>query len=406
METFLLWCLRGQGAPMAVTLKATSRANAVSAAQAQGWRVLEVASSSRPARTAPTNEVGRAMRRSVGRPRIASDLFADQLSTLLKAGIGPVEALRGLVKQARGASAPLLQDVLLKLEQGQTLASALESTGSFDDLLVALVRAAEETSDLPQALERYLQHALQSKSVKQRIVTTSIYPAVLLVVGGLVMAFLLIWVVPRFSAVFASMQGELPWAATLMLRWGELVKAHGTALLLAIGAVAGGTVAAAASPSVRGRVFARLLRQRHVGYYVQLIYLSRLYRTAGMLLDGGIAFPRSLQMASRLLPASLHHAAEQALEAIRSGVSPSAALEAAGLSSPVAQQLLLVGERSGELGAMMTKVAAFHEGETARAIERFMRALEPTIMALMGVGIGFVVIVMYLPVFELASVIR
>ncbi|MCW7541267.1 type II secretion system F family protein [Aquabacterium sp. A7-Y] len=403
MQNIVLWCLRGQGAPTAIAFQAGSRTDAVRQAEAQGWRVLDAGVSSAPAPRAPAPGLSFAIGR---RPAIASDLFADQLATLLQAGIGPVEALRALASQARGGAAPLLKDVLGRLEQGHTLAGALEATQAFDDLLIALIRAAEETSDLPQALERYLQHAQQSKSVRQRIVTASIYPVVLLLVGGLVMVFLLVWVVPRFSGVFASMHGELPWAATLMLRWGELVKSHGSFLLLVLGTLVGGLVFAGASPAVRAALFARLLRQRHVGYYVQLMYLSRLYRTVGMLLDGGIAFPRSFQMASRLLPAHLRHAAEEALEAVRSGRSPSTALEAAGLSSPVAQQLLLVGERSGDLGAMMTKVASFHEGETARAIERFMRALEPTIMALMGLAIGFVVVVMYLPIFELASAIR
>ncbi|MCM5681568.1 type II secretion system F family protein [Schlegelella sp. S2-27] len=349
----------------------------------------------------------RPLRRRRAAPRLASDLFCEQLSSLLQAGIGPVEAIKALAQQAGSTSeGAVLQGILSDLQQGRTLAQALEHAERFDPLLVALVRASEETSDLTVALQRYLQHARQADAVRQRIITASVYPMLLLVVGGLVMLFLLTYVVPRFSGIFASIHTELPWSAQLLLQWGNLVKAHGAWMAAAAVVLAAFGIGACSSPRLRSRAVAAVLEQRHVGRYARLVYLARLYRTTGTLIEGGIPFVRAFGMASALLPHHLQATAASALRSVQEGTSASAALAAAGLATPVVERLLHVGQRSGEMGPMLVKAAAFHESETARAIERFMRALEPTVMAVMGLAIGAIVVVMYLPIFELASAIR
>lgn len=341
-----------------------------------------------------------------GRRPLDSDLFAEQLAALLQAGIGPVESLRALEQQAHGMAKNTLRDVLTALEHGRTLADAMSATQLFDDLLVALVRASEHTSDLPEALQRYLQHAQQTKALRQRIVTASVYPVLLLLVGALVMVFLLTYVIPRFSGIFASIHVDLPWTARLLMEWGTLVRVHGYGLALFAICCAVALGAVVASGRARSALFGWVLRQRHIGHYVHLVYVARLYRTTGTLVEGGIPFPRALQMAAELLPPRLRGVALAAWRQVLEGIAPAAALAAQGLMTPVAEQLLQVGERSGDLGAMLLKAAAFHEGETSRAIERFMRALEPVVMTVLGVGIGAIVIVMYLPIFELASAVR
>ncbi|WKB56139.1 type II secretion system F family protein [Eleftheria terrae] len=395
-----LWVAKGGSAPRLFSISAASHSEAAAAARSQGYTVLQQCA-------VPEKLDG--SRRGLLAKRHASisgPLFAQQLSTLLQAGIGPVEAVKALVKQSRGAGTPVLQQLLSELEQGRSLAQALEATAAFDTLLIALVRASEMTSNLPDALQRYLQHAEQTQAVRQRVITASVYPVLLLAVGTLVMAFLLTYVVPRFSGIFASLHTDLPWTARLLLNWGQLVKDHGTALALSAAGAVATLAAAAASPTVRAKVFAWILTQRHVGHYVQLVYFARLYRTIGTLLDGGIPFPKALEMAAALLPVHLRTAAFKALDKVREGLPPSHALALCGLTSPVADQLLQVGERSGELGAMMNQAAIFHEGETARVIERFMRALEPVVMTVIGVGIGGIVVIMYMPIFELASAIQ
>jgi general secretion pathway protein F len=131
--------------------------------------------------------------------------------------------------------------------------------------------------------------------------------------------------------------------------------------------------------------------------------LARLYRTAGMLLRAGVPALRALEMAQDLLPAHLRGGLAQARRLIEQGQPMSAALGAAGLATPVAARMMRVGERSGDMGRMLGQIARFHDDEVARFVEWFTRAFEPVLMAVLGLAIGLVVVLMYMPIFELAG---
>jgi general secretion pathway protein F len=125
-----------------------------------------------------------------------------------------------------------------------------------------------------------------------------------------------------------------------------------------------------------------------------------------MLVEGGIPLPQALQLANGLLPEALRPGGAAVLQAVNQGLSPSAAHAKAGMATPIAEQLMLAGERTGDLGGVLTRVAQFHDAEVSRSLERGMRALEPVVMVLIGVGVGVVVVLMYMPIFELASAIQ
>jgi general secretion pathway protein F len=139
------------------------------------------------------------------------------------------------------------------------------------------------------------------------------------------------------------------------------------------------------------------------GARMKTYQLARLYATLGMLLKSGIPIVASLGMAAGLLAAHLQVQLARARKLIAEGSSISAAMTAAGLSTSIADQLLLVGERTGQMGEMMERIAAFHDDELARWLDWFMRLLEPALMAAIGIAVGLVVVLMYMPVFELAS---
>ena len=125
-----------------------------------------------------------------------------------------------------------------------------------------------------------------------------------------------------------------------------------------------------------------------------------------MLLHGGIPLPVSLGLTNMLLPGYLQPAGLQVIADVESGLSPSQAYARSNMATPVAQQLMSAGDRSGDLGGVLTRIAQFHESEVARKVERFMRNLEPLVMVLIGIGVGLVVVLMYLPIFELASAVQ
>src|SRR5258706_4252541 len=134
--------------------------------------------------------------------------------------------------------------------------------------------------------------------------------------------------------------------------------------------------------------------------------LARLYRTAGMLMRAGIPAMRALEMVEELLAAHLRPQLRQARALIEQGQPMSVALGTVSLTTPVATRMMLVGERSGDMGQMLGQIARFHDEEVARFVDWFTRAFEPVLMAGLGVAIGLVVVLMYMPIFELAGDIK
>jgi general secretion pathway protein F len=330
-------------------------------------------------------------------------LFSQELLALLSAGLSLAEVFDTMVaKETRADTRKLLAGVRDRLFEGRSLSAALgESPQAFPPLYVATVRAAERTGDLPEALARYIAYQEHLDLVRKKVLAASIYPVVLLAVGGLVTLFLLGYVVPRFAGIYDEVGRDLPFLSRLLIEWGKALNAHGG--LIAAGAVA--LLAAAIALRAQGRrVFtAWLARIPAIGSRVHVYHLARFYRTAGMLLRGGTPLVTALGMVAGLLPPDLRERLARATVRIREGASISTAMDECDLATPVASRMLRVGEKSGDMAAMMERIAVFHDEELARWIEWFTRLFEPLLMALIGVVIGAIVVLMYLPVFELAG---
>lgn len=334
--------------------------------------------------------------------------FAQELLALLEAGLTLVESIEALAeKESHGPTRSTLEHLTTQLRQGRTLSHAMHDLPqAFPALFVASVRATEKTGDLPDALRRYLGYQAQLDLVRKKIVSASIYPVLLMGVGLLVLLFLLGYVVPKFSHVYEDIQGDLPLMSRVLLELGKFLDANG----LAVAVVGVGAAALAArfafSPAARGWLGERLWRIPSIGRRMRLYQLARFYRTLGMLLRGGTPVVTALDMASGLLAPGLQPSLARAREAIREGRAISEAMSAHGLTTAVALRMLRVGERSGRMDEMMDRIAGFLDEEIARWIDWFTRLFEPLLMAFIGVVIGAVVVLMYLPVFELAGSIQ
>jgi general secretion pathway protein F len=332
-------------------------------------------------------------------------LFSQELRVLLGAGLPLVEAIDTLAqKDPRPASRAVLERIAAALREGRTFSAALEQfPGAFPPLYIATVRAAERTSDVGAALARYVANAGQLDAIRRRVLNASIYPAVLLCVGGMVTVFLLAYVVPRFAHVYEERGTDLPVFSRLLLAWGKAVDAHG-ALVLAIGAgLLAGAIYALRRPEVRARLAELLWRIPALQGRLQLYQLSRFYRTVGMLLRGGVALVGALDMAAELLHPLLRARLAAATRAISEGHGVSQSLQANGLTTPVALRMLAVGEKSGNMGEMLESIAVFHDEELARWVDWFTRLFEPILMAIIGLVVGVIVVLMYMPIFELAG---
>lgn len=335
-------------------------------------------------------------------------LFSQELLSLLSAGLTLTESIDALQdKEAQYPGQHVLRGLSQSLRVGLSFSDALRrQPASFPPLFRAAIEASERTGDVPDALRRFVQYEQQFQALRGRISSALVYPAVLAGVGALVALFLLTYVVPRFSVVFADRVNDLPLLSGAVIRLGLALS---TDPLLYFGLAAGTLIGLAALLS--SRTARRWLKNQaahlpKVGSLVRQYRLSRMYRSLGMLMRGGIPAVQAMEMVSVVLPAAARSAIAGTIADVRGGVLISQALAKHGLTTSVVARLLSVGERSGRMGDMLETASDFLDADLTRTLDRAARLVEPVLMLVVGTVVGGIVVLMYLPVFELAESIR
>jgi general secretion pathway protein F len=234
----------------------------------------------------------------------------------------------------------------------------------FPPLYVGIVRSAEKTSSLVPALSRYIDYQQRVDAVRAKIVSASIYPLILIVVGLGVVGFLATYVVPKFAAVYSGTGRSLPLLSAWLLAWGSWIAAHTAEFFLGIAFA--GVLAWAGLHMGRQRwsLTALLARLPILSERVRIYGLTRLYLTLGMLLEGGLPVTEALRLARGTLGVDLGRQLEAAALQIVNGESLPEAFERAGLTTPVSARFMRVGEHSGRLGEMLNRSARYYDGRS------------------------------------------
>src|SRR3989441_6436499 len=394
---FELKAVSPDGRVESLDLHGLDQASAVQQAESRGYTVLGVRA-----------------RAGFGAPwrgahaRFPLALFSQELLVLLRAGLPLGESIETLAdRERRSEFRALVASVASIPRQGNSLSSALQQFPlAFPPLFVSTVQASERTSDLAPALARYVAYQNQLEAIRKRLVNAAIYPALLIGVGGLVSLFLLLYVVPRFSRIYEERSVDLPFFSKILLSWGQLVEGHGALVMGALAGLAIAAVYAFRNAQVKARIENVLWRLPAIGERLKLYQLARFYRTIGMLLRGGTPLLPALQMGADLLHPVLRTRLVAASRAISEGRPVSQSMEANDLPTPVGLRMLAVGEQSGNMGEMMEKIAEFHDEEISRWVEWFARLFEPLLMTAIGLVIGAIVVLMYMPIFELAGSLK
>ncbi len=384
----------GSAGRIKLTVEAGGEAEATEHARSQGYRVLAVS---------PRGGSGLGwLRRHSAFPLV---LFSRELMALLGSGLSLTESLETLAeKETRAEARQILARVVQHLFEGESFSAAIAHfPETFPPLYVSVVRASERTSGLAEALSRYVAYQEQVDGVKKKVAAAAVYPLLLLGAGGLVALFLLGYVTPRFAGIYEDNMQALPFASRILIQWGGALQHHAYSMVVGLSAVVALALWGLSRAATRAWISRTLWRMPGLGERLRVFHLTRFYRTVGMLLQGGIAVVPALAMAEGLLHPELRVRLQGASGMIREGQSLSRAMEAKGLSTPVAARLLRVGEKSGRMGEMMESVAKFHDEELARFVEWFTRLVEPLLMAMIGLVIGVLVVLLYLPIFELAG---
>jgi general secretion pathway protein F len=376
-----------------IAVDAVDEGDARQQAAQRGLRVLSVA---------------RDRARLGGRARFPLLHFSQELIALLGAGLTLTEAIDALAeKETQPSTRAILGTLQQRLGEGRSLsAAAAEMPLVFPALYVATLKASERTGAIAEALARYVRYQEQIDSLRKRVTSAAIYPCVLLVAGALVTLFLVAYVVPRFSGIYADVGRDLPWASRMLMNWGRLLDEHGAAVAVVAAGVLAGAAVLLSRPEVRAFVGRSLASIPSLGRQLHLYQLARFYRTVGMLLRGGTPVVTAFEMSQGLLGAALQGGLALATRDVRAGRGLPEALAAHGLTTPVADRMLRVGVKSGEMGEMMERIASFYDEELARFVDVATRLIEPAMMTVIGLVIGTVVVLMYFPIFELAGSVQ
>lgn len=332
-----------------------------------------------------------------------------ELRTLLHAGMTVVEALETLqLQQPPGSARAQAQDALLRaLQQGQSLSTAMAAQGGFPGVLVAGVRASERTSALVPALDDYLHYHDILLRLRKQVVSAALYPAVVVTLGGAITVFLLVYVMPRFAGLYADMRGPLSPATGWLMGTSRLLTEHGPLVMLALlaaGAAAFMAWRSGAGPRLLDRcceAFGPLRRQ------IDHLRLAKLYQSIALMFRGGFTLDEALgHCASLRLGARLSRGVDTARQGLQRGERVAVAMERAGLTDPVSLRLLAVGERSGQFERILQTIAERHADSFTTFIERATRLVEPLMLLLVSLLVGAIVVLMYMPVFDIASGVR
>ena len=366
-------------------------------ASSQGWRVVGVESES---------ETSILVGSSGGaKGNFSLLLFSQELLALLEAGLNLTEALATLqAKERQTRSREILSRILLGVREGRNYSDVLDMLPEhFPAVYVATVRASERTGDLPQSLRRYIAYQQQFDTLRKKLVSAAIYPVMLMIVGAFVALFLLGYVVPKFSAVYESSGRDMPWMSTVLLGFGKTIHAHGIWVLAGLVVLIAMLFLWLRNPRGRASLRDAVLRLPWLAEKTQEFRLARFYRAVSLLLASGVALPRALAMVGGMLSLPQQQALATARLSVDQGKNLSDALQAVDLITPVALSLIKVGERSGQMADMLERAAKFHDEDFARWVDWASRLLEPILMTVIGVVIGAIVVLMYMPIFELAG---
>jgi type IV pilus assembly protein PilC len=335
-------------------------------------------------------------------------VFTLQLATLVKAG---VPLLKGLTTLARHSSDSTLRDILnyvgQRVKSGNPLGASLRAHPEvFSSWYVGMVEAGEASGTLDVTLQRLADTLEKRLNLMHQVRTALVYPLVVLVVAFSVLTVLVMWVIPMFGPLFTDFGGALPWPTAVVLQASEFMNSH-IVLLLGLGLGIGLLVKNILRTDL-GQVYREhvLLNVPLMGTVLLKTALVHFTRTLSGLLRSGVPILEGLSLAGRTSGLrQLEHALRDAQRSVSEGHSLADPLLASGVFPPFVTEMVRVGESTGALDITLEKVADLYEQEVNRDILSLTALIEPLIIVVLGLGIGFIVVAMYLPIFNMASVV-
>jgi len=391
---------RGTGGTMTGEIEAPDRTSAVGELRKRAILVTKI--QERAGGKSPSKAGGKVKDKEMA-------IFTRQFSTMIDAGLPLVQCLNILAEQSESKN---LRDVTGRVarsvEQGSTLADSLRRhPRTFDDLFTNMVEVGESGGILDVVFQRLAAYIEKAAALKRKVKGAMIYPASIMGVAALVVIFMLTFVIPTFTKMFKDLGADLPLPTQVVVWLSEFVRTY---ILLIIAAIIGCVFALRAyyrTEKGQATIDALLLKVPVMGSLIRKVAVARFTRTLGTLVSSGVPILEGLRITARTAGNKVvEKAVLQCRAAVTAGKTLAEPLKASGVFPPMVIQMISVGEQTGALDAMLSKIADFYDDEVDTAVSAMTALLEPIMIVVLGVLIGGLVVAMYLPIFKLVTLVK
>ncbi len=350
--------------------------------------------------------------RRLGRGRVNAEdvaVMTRQLATLLGAGVSLIEALAAMVDQVEKEQLKrVLSDVKQNVNEGRSLADALHAhLKIFGALYINMIRAGESSGALDAVLVRLAEFTEGQAKLRQKIIGTMIYPAIMMVIGGGVLFMLMTVVVPKVTKIFTDMKVVLPWTTRLLIFTSNMLQDFW--FLIIPGAVGSVLAFGAWTRSTKGKPQwdAIVLKLPVFGNLTRQLAVARFARTLSTLLKSGVPLLSALDIVKNVITNTVMSAViDTARDAIREGESIASPLKKSGEFPPLVFHMVAIGERSGQLEDMLLNLAQSYEAAVDVRIGALTALLEPMVIVVMGIVIAFVAMSIMMPILQMNSMVH
>jgi type IV pilus assembly protein PilC len=336
-------------------------------------------------------------------------IFTRQFATMINAGLPLVQSLNILAQQTENkALAEVTKAVVYDVESGNTLADAFaKHPRAFSDLYVNMVAAGEAGGILDTILQRLATFLEKNDALVRKVKGAMVYPAVILSVAVIAIAVLLIFVIPVFKDMFASVNLELPLPTRIVIGMSEFLLGYWYLILAGIGGVIFAIRRYYATLNGRKRIDAMLLSSPVLGDLLRKSAVSRFTRTLGTLISSGVSILEGLEITAKTAGNMvIHDAVMASRQSIAGGETIAAPLEKSKVFPPMVISMIAVGEQTGGLDEMLSKIADFYDEEVDVAVSALLSLMEPVMIVILGVVVGGMVVAMYLPIFDMMNAVQ
>jgi len=350
--------------------------------------------------------LGAPLGRRPGRLRLETFIvFNQQFITLIRAGLPILLALELLSKRQRNRPfKSLLENVRDRVRSGEVLSQAFAAQGLLPRIYTTTLLAGEKSGNLEEVLSRYVAFQRVTMAFRRKLLTSLVYPALLVALVVVMLTFLITYVVPQFAELYSQLKQQLPPITTFMLEMGVAAKKYFVPFLVGLVVVVVGLWRWSGTPAGGERLDQWRLRLPLLGGIWLKYQIALFSRMMATLLAGGLPLVQALDTAGSSIESKfVARSITKAVEQVREGRPLSRSLEETGIVPELAVEMIEVGESTGALSAMLTSVAEFYEDDVQTALAATLSLIEPVILVGMGLVVGVVLISLYLPIFSLGA---